>query len=174
MDADDQISLDDDSDFDEDLNLGELDNVLDQMSAIKSFLRNIGFSNELPLLGLANRLMAIKDEEKAIEAIMQCLEESRIQTDENKRASIIANFRTLQPKQKSLPTIKQFLVKSFIIIFLHLNVQNNFCFNDFFVKCLVQYLQRVFQSIQIGKLSKCAKTSKTPPKRRGINLMNKI
>ena len=89
-------SLDDDSDFDEDLNLGELDNVLDQMSAIKSFLRNIGFSNELPLLGLANRLMAIKDEEKAIEAIMQCLEESRIQTNENKRASIIANFRTLQ------------------------------------------------------------------------------
>ena len=96
VDADDQISLDDDSDFDEDLNLGELDNVLDQMSAIKSFLRNIGFSNELPLLGLANRLMAIKDEDKAIEAIMQCLEESRIQTDENKRASIIANFRTLQ------------------------------------------------------------------------------
>ena len=38
-DADDQISLDDDSDFDDDLNLGELDNVLDQMSAIKNFLR---------------------------------------------------------------------------------------------------------------------------------------
>ena len=57
------------------------------------FCRNIGFSNELPLLGLANRLMAIKDEDKAIEAIMQCLEESRIYTDESKRASIIANFR---------------------------------------------------------------------------------
>ena len=55
--------------------------------------RNIGFSNELPLLGLANRLMAIKDEDKAIEAIMQCLEESRIHTDESKRASIIANYR---------------------------------------------------------------------------------
>ena len=38
-DADDQISLDDDSDFDDDINLGELDNVLDQMSAIKNFLR---------------------------------------------------------------------------------------------------------------------------------------
>ena len=39
-DADDQISLDDDdSDFDDDLNLGELDNVLDQMSAITGFLR---------------------------------------------------------------------------------------------------------------------------------------
>ena len=39
VDADDQISLDDDSDFDDDLNLGELDTVLDQMSAIKHFLR---------------------------------------------------------------------------------------------------------------------------------------
>ena len=39
VDADDQISLDDDSDFDEDLNVGDLDNVLDQMSAIKKFLR---------------------------------------------------------------------------------------------------------------------------------------
>ena len=40
VDADDQISLDDDSDFDDDdLNLGELDSVLDQMSAIKTFLR---------------------------------------------------------------------------------------------------------------------------------------
>ena len=40
LDADDQISLDDDdSDFDDDLNLGELDNVLDQMSAITGFLR---------------------------------------------------------------------------------------------------------------------------------------
>lgn len=55
--------------------------------------RNIGFANELPLLGLANRLMAIKDEDKAIEAIMQCLEESRIQTDETKKASVIANYR---------------------------------------------------------------------------------
>ena len=120
VDADDQISLDDDSDFDEDLNVGDLDNVLDQMSAIKKFLRysrfrmknmylkhwfsfilyflhlkfrNIGFANELPLLGLANRLMAIKDEDKAIEAIMQCLEESRIKTDESKKISIIANYR---------------------------------------------------------------------------------
>ena len=55
--------------------------------------RNIGFANELPLLGLANRLMAIKDEDKAIEAIMQCLEESRIKTDESKKISIIANYR---------------------------------------------------------------------------------
>ena len=39
VDADDQISLDDDSDIDEDLNVGDLDNVLDQMSAIKKFLR---------------------------------------------------------------------------------------------------------------------------------------
>ena len=39
VDPDDQISLDDDSDFDEDLNVGDLDNVLDQMSAIKKFLR---------------------------------------------------------------------------------------------------------------------------------------
>ena len=40
LDADDQISLDeDDSDFDDDLNLGELDSVLDQMSAITGFLR---------------------------------------------------------------------------------------------------------------------------------------
>lgn len=39
VDVDDQISLDDDSDFDEDLNVGDLDNVLDQMSAIKKFLR---------------------------------------------------------------------------------------------------------------------------------------
>ena len=38
VDADDQISLDDDSDFDEDLNVGDLDNVLDQMSTIKKFL----------------------------------------------------------------------------------------------------------------------------------------
>ena len=37
--------------------------------------------------------MAIKDEDKAIEAIMQCLEESRIHTDESKKASIIANYR---------------------------------------------------------------------------------
>ena len=55
--------------------------------------RNIGFSNELPLLGLANRLMAIKEEDKAIDAIMECLEESRIQTDASKRSSIVANFR---------------------------------------------------------------------------------
>ena len=55
--------------------------------------RNIGFANELPLLGLANRLMAIKDEDKAIEAIMQCLDESRIKTDESKKISIIANYR---------------------------------------------------------------------------------
>ena len=39
LDTDDQISLDDDSDLDDDLNLGELDSVLDQMSAIKIFLR---------------------------------------------------------------------------------------------------------------------------------------
>ena len=58
-----------------------------------SKFRNIGFANELPLLGLANRLMAIKDEDKAIEAIMQCLEESRIKTDESKKISIIANYR---------------------------------------------------------------------------------
>ena len=94
LDADDQISLDDDdSDFDDDLNLGELDHVLDQMSATTGFLRNIGFSNELPLLGLANRLMAIKDEDKAIEAIMQCLEESKIYTDDSKKATIVANYR---------------------------------------------------------------------------------
>ena len=37
--------------------------------------------------------MAIKDEDKAIEAIMQCLEESRIKTDESKKISIIANYR---------------------------------------------------------------------------------
>ena len=40
--------------------------------------------------------MAIKDEDKAIEAIMQCLEESKIYTDDSKKASIIANYRTLQ------------------------------------------------------------------------------
>ena len=39
VEADDQISLSDDSDIDEDLNIGEPDNVLDQMSAIKVFLR---------------------------------------------------------------------------------------------------------------------------------------
>ena len=38
-------------------------------------------------------VMEIKDEDKAIEAIMQCLEESRIQTDETKKASVIANYR---------------------------------------------------------------------------------
>ena len=37
--------------------------------------------------------MAIKDEDKAIEAIMQCLEESKICTDESKKSSIVANYR---------------------------------------------------------------------------------
>ena len=57
------------------------------------FFRNIGFSNELPLLGLANRLMAIKDEDKALEAILQCLDESNIQVDDSRKAGIIANYR---------------------------------------------------------------------------------
>ena len=56
VDADDQISLDDDSDFDEDLNVGDLDNVLDQMSGIKKFLRYSWFRTRYVYLraGLQN------------------------------------------------------------------------------------------------------------------------
>ena len=72
------------------------------MKPISEFLNDqlgVYFAQEARLkhakMGLTNRLMNEKDEDKAIQQIFEALDRFKIQVDDSKRASIAANWRVL-------------------------------------------------------------------------------